>query len=347
MNATAMTAIKMPGLTSVPRSTDKDDISAMQTMIITPGKLAEWPLPGLQRPLVQTKRVRDAAEAMQLEAAKFPSEACATIDGVITLGRVGNKTYLVDGQHRLYGAFAWACRELLVHGGVVVKQAYADVRLRHFGTMADLSDAFVNLNSQLNATKPDDILRALAASNEDLQAIEAACPFIGYDLTGAAKKSKLLSMSSAIRTWFGSGGLVPAGGPPALDIVRKFLSKEQADAMIDFYSACVEAGWHNEQFRRLWSTLNLGIVMWLYRRVVRGEVIRYQGGGHKPMVLTRGQFIVCMSTLINGEYLEWLKGGSLRARDRVPCYTHIKDLFAVALEKMGIKDPRFPMAQWS
>lgn len=340
-------AIKMPGLRALPSSVSKDDRATMQTMLITPDKLAEWPLPGLQRPLGLSKKVRDAAEAMQLEAAQDAEEACATIDGVITLGKVGGKTYLVDGQHRLHGAFAWAARELLVHGGVLVKQALVDVRVRQFETMSELAEAFVHLNSQLNPTKPDDIMRSLAHTNEHLHAIEEALPFVGYDLTGANKKTKLLSMSAAIRTWFGSGGLVPANGPTALEIVKKYLNAEQADAMIDFYEACVGAGWQNEAFRRLWSTLNLGVCMWLWRRTVLGETVRYQQGGQKPMVLTRDQFVLCMRSLLNTEYLDWLQGRSLRYQDRMPCYSHVKDLFTGAMAGLGVEAPRFPMAQWT
>lgn len=347
MSTATMTAIKMPGLHVVPKSVDKADIAHMQTMIITPDRLAEWKLPGLQRPLVRSKRVEDAAIAMQLEAAKDPEEACAVIDGVITLGKLGKETYLVDGQHRLYGAFAWAAREILVHGGVLVKQALVDVRVRHFESMADLAEAFINLNSQLNPTKPDDIMRSLAASNEHLRQIEKACPFVGYDLTGANKKLKLLSMSSAIRTWFGSGGLIPANGPSALEIVRKYLDKNQADMMISFYGAAMEAGWAHEPFKRLWGSLNLGVNMWIYRRTVLGETMRFGTGGHRPMVLTRDQYIVCMRSLMEPEYMDWLVGRQLRYQDRVPCYNHIKERFTVALKPLGIEAPRFPMAQWS
>lgn len=347
MSAIAMKAIQMPGLHSLPASVPQQDRVRVDTMLITPDKLNEWPLPGIQRPLLKSKKVREAAEAMQLEAAQDPDEAFCTIKGVVWLGKVGKVTYLADGQHRLYGAFLWASRELLVHGGVLVKQAFVNVGLRHFDSVSDMAMSFIEDNSQLNPTKPDDIMRALARANVHLQAIEEACPFMGYDLTGANKKTKLISMSAAIRTWFGSGGLVPAGGPSALEIVNKFLDKGQADRMIDFYGACVEAGWQHDSFRRLWGALNLGIVMWIWRRTVLGEATRFGSGGQRPMVLTREQFIVCMRTLMEPSYMDDLVGRQLRYQDRVPCYTKIKERFTVGLKTVGIDSPRFPMAQWT
>lgn len=345
MSVTAMTEIKMPGLHIVPKGTDKDDISTMKTMLIEPDRLAEWKRPIFQRPFVKTKRVEEIVGAMQLEAAKDPREACAIIEGVVTLGIVGKDTYLVDGQHRL-GSFALAAKELMEHGGVLVRQALVDVRVRRFDSLKDMADAFINLNSQLNPTKPDDIMRSLAASNEYLAEIAEKCPFVGYDLTGANKKIKLLSMSSAIRTWFGSGGIVPANGPSALEIVRKYLDRNQADMMMAFYGAAMEAGWAHEPFKRLWGSLNLGINMWIYRRTVLGETMRFGQGGHKPMVLTREQYIVCMRSLMEPEYMDWLVGRQLRFQDRNPCYAHIREHFTVALKQLGVEAPRFPQAQW-
>lgn len=345
MNATAMTAIKMPGLRSVPASADRNDVANMDTMIVTPEKLTDWLLPGLQRPLVRNKKSEEIAAAMQREAAKS-KDASATISGVITLGMLEKKTYLVDGQHRLYGAFLLACRELLAHDGVLVKQAYVDVRVRHFKTMSEMSDEFIELNSQINPTKPDDILRALASASPHMQAIQQACPYIGYDLTGDKKKTTMLSMSSAIRTWFGSGGLVPAAGPRADELVRKYLDEAQTEKMIGFFTAATEAGWDHDAFRRLWSALNLGINMWLYRRTVLAETINYRSGGHAPMVLTRDQYIACMRSLMEAKYLDDLVGRSLRFQDRVPCYTRIKEHFTPVLKDFGIDAPRFPQAQW-
>lgn len=342
----AQLTIKMPGLHSVPLSTPKKDLARMEVMEITPEGLSEWKLPGMQRPLIRTKRTEEAAAEMQQEAAKN-KDASATITGVITLGKIGRDTFLIDGQHRLYGAFLLACRELLVHGGVLVKRALVDVSLRTFEDDAEMAREFIRLNSQLNPTKPDDVMRALAFASPHLQRIEKALPFIGYDLTRENKKTKMLSMSSAIRTWFGSGGIVPAPGPTAPEIVNKYLDEQHTDKLIEFYNMCVEAGWNHESFRRLWSALNLGIVMWIYRRVVLGETMRYGAGGHAPMVLTREQFIVCLRTLMEPKYMEDLVGHSLRYQDRVPCYTRIKEHFTPALKDMGIEAPRFPMAQWT
>lgn len=344
MTATAIAHIRMPGLHVLPAKAPKSMRSEMETMIVTPDLLSQWKLPKFQRPLNLTNEVRKAAEEMQLEAGKDPDEAFATIQGVITLGRFERQTYLVDGQHRLFGSFAWACRELLAHGGVQVKQALINVRQANFDSMKEMADEFVMLNSQLNKTKPDDVMRAIAEGSPAMAAIEKACPYIGYDLTGENKNRLLLSMSAALRVWNGSGGLVPAHGPRAQEIVSKHLNDEEAKRMIDFFGACEEAGWVNTAFKRLWSSLNLGIVMWMWRRLVLGETRSFHGG-QRPMVLTREQFVFCMRELLNEDYLNYLVGRSLRFQDRVPTYARVKELFTVGLIRMGIETPRFPMPQ--
>lgn len=347
MPATAQ-LIKMPGLTSLsPAMVKSERPPVMETMILTPDKVPEWKLPGVQRALKSNDKVLQMAIAMQLEAAQDPEEAYCRIPGIITIGQVGNTRYLVDGQHRIRGAFMRAASELLVAGGVIVKQGLVDLRLMFFESMAELAQEFANLGSVLLPMKADDILRALAESSEHLKRVEEECPYIGYDLTGEHKKTKLLSMSSALRAWYGSGGIVPAGGPPAREIVEKYLNDEQTDQMLGFYHACEEAGWNNNAFRRLWGALNLGVNMWLWRRIVLGQHTQRFHGGQKPMILSREDAILCMRELTDGGYNEWLEGRSLRYQDRMPCYTRVKELYTIGLARIGSENPRFPMADWT
>lgn len=349
MPATA-TLIKMPGVHALPNFVDKNDREVMQTVFVDAEILAEWKRPKLQRPLQLSRKVYELAEAMQLEAAKDPDEAWCRIPGVITLGKVLEKdykgTYLLDGQHRIDGALKLACGPILVPGGVSVRQALTNAREKTFDTFAEMGTEFANLNSQLVATKPDDILRALSEMNPHLADIEKACPFIGYDRTGKHKETVLLSMSAALRTWFGSGGLVPASGPPARDTI-KYCDDTQTAKIIDFYSACAEAGWALPTLQRLWSTLNLSINMWLWRRVVLGESVQRFHGGQAPLVLERKQYVECMREVASTKaYIEWLGGRSLRYQDRQPCYGRLKDMFTERLAKLGRTSPRFPMAEW-
>lgn len=334
--------IKMPGLRPLPSYVPKREAPVMDVMILDPAELQKWRRPPAQRPLKMTPNVVDMAAAMQLEAAENGEDAWCTIPDVIKLGKVGKETYLYDGQHRLDGAFLLACGPPLVVGGVSCKAAMANVMLTNFDSLGELGVAFADSASQLVATKPDDILRALSGSSPGLQLVEASCPFIGYDRTGRHAETIYLTMSTALRTWFGSGGLVPAGGPRARECV-KLLSDEQAAKLIDFYLACQEAGWVSERTRRLWSTLNLGINQWLWRRIVLGDGPRHLKGGPLRMTLTRVQYVECMKELASSDYGVWLSGKSLRYQDRNPAYTRIKELFTVRLARLGIEAPRFPM----
>lgn len=334
--------IKMPGLRPLPSYVPKREAPVMDVMILDPAELQKWKRPPAQRPLKITPNVADMAAAMQLEAAENGDDAWCTIPDVIKLGKVGKETYLYDGQHRLDGAFLLACGPPIVVGGVTVKAAMANVMLTNFDNLGELGIAFADSASQLVATRPDDILRALSGSSRGLQLIAASCPFIGYDRAGEHAKTTYLSMSAACRTWFGSGGLVPAAGPRARECV-KLLSDEQTAKLIDFYTACQEAGWVSEGTRRLWSTLNLGINQWLWRRVVLGDGPRHLKGGPLRMALTREQYVSCMKELTTSDYGAWLSGRSLRYQDRNPAYSRIKELFTVRLARYGIEAPRFPM----
>lgn len=344
MSATA-TIIRMPGLMPVPRSVPKRDLAQTEVKLVTPEKMAEWQLPPFQRGFKPTDDVHKAAGDMQLEAAHDPEEAFCTIPGIITVGVFKGDKYLLDGQHRR-GAFIIAAGEVIVHGGVSVKNALVEVRQKAFATMREMAEEYKELNSKLRVTTADDVLKAIAYDDPNMIRIAEACPWIGYDLTGKENRAKyLLSMSAAIRTWIGSNGVVPSNGPKASEIVEKMMSSEMASQIVDFFSACVEAGWLAPQAKRLWSTLNLGIVMWMWRRLVLGESVQRSHGGIKPMVMTREEFVVCMAYLVEEKYLHDLVGRSLQYRDRVPCYDRIKGLFTEALVQNGRTNPRFPMPQ--
>lgn len=339
------TVIRMPGVTALPSFVPKKDRDVMDTVLIHPEKLDQWKRPGrIQRPLkANSDNVVALAREMQLEAARDPEEAYCEIPGVITLAKLDGDTYLLDGQHRLDGGFRMACGQVIVHGGVSVKCALARIRVITVESWTEMADEFVRVNGQLVRTKPEDALRAASMGNVQLQKIEKECPWIGYDRTGESKRTILLSMATAARTWFGSGGVVPAAGPVVADLT-KFLTTEQCDLIVDFFKATAEAGWVNPSFARLWGALNLSINMWIWRRVVLGQFQTRFHGGIKPMVLTRDQFVGCMRTLpLNADYHAWLSGRTLRDRDRVPCYSRLQDAYRPAIKQLGI-EARFPMA---
>ncbi len=348
MSATAL-AINLPGVTSLPRSIPKADRPIAETKLITPNEILLWAnRPDFQRPLNINTDVIDAARAMMVEAAGDKDRMC-TIVGTIEFGRFEGVDYLLDGQHRIFGAFALASgvkkldgnAALATEGGVQPLVALADTKITAFYSMAEMGEYFVKLNKKLAPLKPDDLLRGREGNNPHLRAIREACPFIGYEKNRYTKETIMLSMSAAIRTWFGSGA-VPAGGPNA-DRAAMLLNEDQAEAIIGFFKACEKAGWVNSQpgTERLWSSLNLGIHMWIWRKMVLNADSRGARGGYTA--LTPSQYAECMKDCLDPAYTKFLYSRSLRYQDRVPTYNYIQDLFLNGgLERCKIAGPKFP-----
>src|ERR1039458_1876052 len=118
--------------------------------------------------------------------------------GVVTLGVMDGATYIIDGQHRRQ---AFLISEL--------EEGYTDVRTLYTGSMAELGEEFVNLNSQLVRMRPDDILRGLEGVVPALARIRSACPCIGYDFVRRNAQAPIVSMSAILRQWKGSSFEVP------------------------------------------------------------------------------------------------------------------------------------------
>lgn len=349
MAATA-TALKMPGASALPRSFSKVGRPIFATEIITPDSLNQWSHPAFQRPLIINEDVKNVARRMQLEAAEDREGMC-TIPGTVEFGRHEGKDVLIDGQHRIHGAFAMASGTrriegmdaVLVEGGVLAKCALVDVKITPYETFAEMAEAFANFNKKLVALKPDDLLRAREESNPWLKAIRIACPFIGYDKNKNTKDTVMISMSAAIRTWFGSGH-TPASGPEC-DRAQRALDADESKHIISFFQAAEKAGWCEAQYTRLWSTLNIGLNMWIWRKTVLGTANKFRGGT-ASMVLTAAQYSECMKELRgSAEYQKWLASRSLRFQDRIPTYDYIKELFAPALARLGLVGARFPQPQ--
>jgi hypothetical protein len=298
----------------------------MDTLELTPKGVRAWKKPPFQRDLRINERVRQLVEDIRRDGGVVP--------GTITLGRLDGDIYLVDGQHR---AEAFLLSEM--------PAGYADVRICTFETMADMSEEFVRLNSSLVRMRNDDIIRGLEAVTPELAAIRRKCPFIGYSNIRNGQGSRtMLSMAVAIRGWFGSAGAIPTNGPSSTDAV-KMLDDDNAAKICRFQVACFEAWGVDRQNYRLWSSLNLGVLAWLYRRVVLGEGV--DKNLRRSTAITPEQFGKCLMALsADPKYTEWLIGRSMGERDRGPCYARIKDVFARRLAMDGIKGARFPQGEW-
>lgn len=297
--------------------------TTMDTIEVTPDLIRSWKLPTFQRPFRLNEKVQLLAQQIKRDDGVIP--------GVITLGVLERERYIVDGQHR---------REAFLLSECVV--GFVDVRVLHFADMAEMGDEFVNLNSQIVKMRPDDILRGLEASYEPLRKIRRRCPFVGYDQIRRSDKAPVLSMSAAIRSWVGSATEVPkSGGASAATLARTF-SMEDADEMIKFLDCAIAAWGRDAQYARLWSTLNLALCMWLYRRLV---IAPYSS---KTQKLTTDQFTKCLMSVSATEmYIDWLLGRNLSNRDLSPAYGRLKSIFVTRLEHETGKRHLLPQPAWA
>lgn len=298
--------------------------TSVDTILVTEEFLKNhWKSPAFQRPLRINAKVMALAEQIKQDRGVIP--------GVITIGVMGKDHYLLDGQHR--------CRAFILSG---IAEGFCDVRYRHFNTMADMGEEFVNLNSALVRLRPDDILRGLEGTSEALQLIRKKCPFVGYDQIRRGERAPILGMSVLLRCWYGSSPETPASSGPSAAAVAHSLTVDEAQDCIDFILLAEKAWGRDAEYQRLWSSLNMTLCMWLYRRLV---LTQYSG---KTPKLNKDQFRACLMSLsAETHYLEWLVGRNLSERDRGPAYTKIKAVFAKRLmADMGVRKVFLPHPPW-
>ncbi len=307
----------------------KSEQSRMETIIVTQPMVAAWKIPPFQRPLRINEKVRAVTEQIKTSE---------TIEGVVTLGRLRNDTshYIVDGQHRIE---AFKLSE--------IAEAFADVRVVSFVSMSDMADEFVRLNSSLAKMRPDDILRGMEASIASLKAIRKSCEFVGYDQIRRGKASPVLSMSALLRCWGAASYETPAGSSSGLSAagLAQALDQTSLQNLISFLAVAHSAWGRDPEYHRLWGNLNLALCMWLWNRLV---IDRDRIGSKRYVVLTIPEFKQCLMSLsANGDYLDWLQGRNLNDRDRSPCYSRIKGIFARRVSGNDSKKVSLPSPAWA
>jgi uncharacterized ParB-like nuclease family protein len=318
--------IEIKNAKEAPRS----ERSSMETLIISTDMVSTWQLPPFQRP----KRINAKVQAM---AEEIKQSACA-IQGVITLGKLGKAgaLYIVDGQHRL---------EAFKMSGL--EEVIADVRIVHFTSMAEMADEFVLLNSALVKMRPDDVLRGMEPSSKGMQRIRSECAYVAYDnVRRGDKNSPVVSMGLLLRSWGGSAMDTPVAYVSGRTAAQLGLELDDAttDDMIRFLHLAFQAWGREPQYYRLWSALNLTMCMWLYRRLVLDRT----RGVKRFVVLTDSQFRQCLMALsADDTYVDWLQGRRLDERDRSPCYSHMRRIFAKRLIAEGNPKPLLPAPAWS
>lgn len=316
--------IKMPGVTSVPAGTPKTVKSTMDTVILTPEGLKSWKAPPFQRPLRVNPKLQAIAEELKHNGGVIP--------GIITIGIVNREKFLIDGQHRV---------EAFKISGL--GEAYADMRICHFDTMAEMGDEFVKLNSQIVKLRPDDLLRGLEGSIQGLQSIRKECPFIGYDMIRRGERAPILSMSIALRVWCSSAPEIPSSAGMTAREIASHLDTDETNRISHFYSTCLQAWGRDHEYSRAWGTLNLTIVAWLWRRVV----ISHQTNT-RVTKFTPQQFLSGMRALTaSSDYMDWLTGRVLTDRDRSPCYERIKTIFVKRLQPDHSQKIILPQPAWT
>jgi hypothetical protein len=291
------------------------------TWLCTPAQLKELVLPPFQRALRVTAKVQEIAESIKVDQGIIP--------GVLTIGVLDGKRYLVDGQHRREAFFLSECKEGCV-----------DVRITHFDSIAEMADEYVQLNSRIVNMKPDDILRGIETSYPNISKIRKACPFVGYDFVRRGEKTPLLSMSAVLRCWTGSAHEVPHSTGSATSLATS-LTDEERDHLIGFLG-CAHGAWGNDpSFFGLYKNLNLMICMWLYRRMV---ITAYST---KIKLISKEQFAKClMSVSAAGGYLDYLVNRSAGKASFGPTYDRLRNIFVGRLEHDTGKRPFMPSPQW-
>lgn len=295
--------------------------TSTDTLEITQALVKSWKRPPFQRLIRVTDKVMEVKQEV---------EETHVLPGVLTLGVLDGLTYVIDGQHRI---------EAYLMSGVPA--AYVDVRVAHYKSMGEMAAEYYKLNSRLSSMKPDDYLRALESSEPALGKIRRGCKFVGYDNLRRNPNSPILSMSTVVRVWWASAKDAPtAGGISAVDAVRD-MSDDEANGLIDFLTIAYEAWGADKEYARLWSGLNLGLCMWLFRRVVLTQ------SGPRVTKVTRDMFKACLTNLsADSGHLEWLQGRNFNDMNRSPAYKRIKGIFVKRLQQNGGPKPVLPEPDW-
>lgn len=295
------------------------------TILVTHKLLQEWKMPPFQRELRVNAKVIALAEEMKETGGVFP--------GVLTIGVLKGHKYLVDGQHRVE-AFKMSN----------LSEGFSDVRYRVYESMADMAEDFVLLNSSLVRMRPDDILRGLEGSSEALRLVRQRCPVVGYDqIRRNSTNAPILGMSSLLRCWTAASQAVPTrGGQGSATDQAKSFTLDEAERVCDFIVIALRAWGRDEEYARLWSTLNLTLCMWLFRNLV---LFPYSSRTPK---ISKDLFCKCLQSISTSpDYLDWLLGRSLSDRDRSPAYRRIKSAFTKRIEHETGKKVKLPAPEWA
>lgn len=297
--------------------------TSVDTLHFTRKQAQDWRLPEFQREDTVNAAVTALVERLQTDGGVLP--------GIITFGVVDGTRYLIDGRQRRH---AFLLSELA--------EGYVDARTCYCGSMAELAEEFVALNSHLVSMKPDDIMRGLEPCSPVLQTIRKHCPFVGYGQIRREGASTLLSMSALVRSWATSAPVVPGARNISGATLARQMTQEDGEQIVRFLQCCFKAWGNDQEYFRLWASLNLTLCAWLYRRIV---LTKYSA---KTQKISDTQFTKCLMSLsASSTYVDWLVGRKLGDRDRAPAYARLKAIFTKRLIDDGADKPLLPAPPWA
>jgi hypothetical protein len=316
-------AIPKDSAAPTPRSFAK---TQMETKLLSLAEMDAWVLPPFQREETQSKKVIEFAEELKSNG--------GIISGSILLGILQGQepviVYLVDGQQRRCACHLSGLDEFI-----------GDVSLKIYTSMVEMADDFKRVNSRLVPMKPDDLLRAYEVSHPNLKKLREDCQFVGYgNIRRNEETAPILSMSVALKCWFGSGQATPGQQQQAVTLVDQ-LDDNQRQILTVFLITAHTAWGHDRQYWRLWANLNLIMCMYLYRKLVLEP-------GSRRVPLSMEMFRKClMSASADSTYIDWLQGRSVTERDRSPCYKRLKTIFAGRLtQEFNGRLIKLPAPEW-
>lgn len=289
----------------------------------------KWEIPGFQRPLKVNARLLAISDEIKLHGGVIP--------GMITLGKVGKTTYLIDGQHRRHAFLLTDC-----------PMGYADVRMLNFADMGEMGEEFVRLNSCIVQLKADDVLRGMEGTTPNLATLRKRCSFIGYDsIRRSDKGGPVVSMSALLRVWLGSETECPVAFTKGARDVALSMTAEETQHLCKFANCVFDAWGRSEDSKRLWSSLNLALCAWLWRRCVIAPP-HLLTSAKRWTRITPEEFKLCMMGLAaDPHYNDWLSGRSLAERNRSPAMDRIRKIVAKRLcEERGVAKVFLPTAAW-
>jgi hypothetical protein len=297
--------------------------TVMDAKIVSLDEMNSWQRPPFQRDEKLTAKVKDFAAGLKTNG--------GIVSGLILLGKLrGDETtiYLVDGQQRRL-----ACNTSNE------KQFYIEFCLKYYTSFVDMAEDFKRTNGRLVSFRPDDFLRAYEVTHPQLRLLHESCDFLGYSRGGSNHRGSVLTVSCALKCWFGAMQPSPAVYGQATELAEH-LDEIQRQHMTTFFNTAYSA-WESDRCNaRLWTNLNLLMCMYLYRKLV----LEPRGNP-----LPKDMFRKCLlSVAANAGYSEWLVGRQQYERDRDPCFKRLKRIFLARLnsEYNGKCRIQFPKPEW-